>query len=43
MDEEAEVHCYGYYTETSGEKWYYVQCFQDGEAYVGFCSSEDLK
>lgn len=43
MDEEAEVHCYGYYTETSGEKWYYVQCFQDGKAYVGFCSSEDLK
>ncbi len=42
MDENAEVHCYGYYTETDGTKWFYIQYFQDGETFTGFCSSEDL-
>lgn len=42
MDENAEVHCYGYYTEMDGVKWFYVQYFQDGKTFTGFCGSENL-
>lgn len=43
IDENTKIHCYGYYTEASGAKWYYVQYFQNGRSFIGFCSSEELK
>lgn len=43
VDENTKIHCYGYYTEADGAKWYYVQYFQNGRSFIGFCSSEELK
>lgn len=37
-----EVHCYGYYTKSSGTKWYYIQFTMDGVQYTGFSSSKYL-
>lgn len=43
LHEDTEIYCYGYYTRVDGTKWYYVQCYQDGNVFTGFCSSENLK
>ena len=37
------VRNYGYYTQTSGVKWLYVQVTYQGVTYTGFSSSEYLK
>lgn len=35
--------CYGYYTDTSEEKWLYVVATVNGKQYTGFASSQHLK
>jgi len=43
LEQDAKVHCYGYYTEKDGEKWLYVQYIHDGTIQTGFCSINSLK
>lgn len=38
-----KVRCYGYYTQTGGVKWLYIQVTHNGTTYTGFSSSEYLK
>lgn len=38
-----EVKCYGYYSQSKGVKWLYVQATLKGIQYTGFCSSKYLK
>lgn len=38
-----KVRNYGYYTQTGGVKWLYIQVTLDGTTYTGFSSSEYLK
>lgn len=38
-----KVRCYGYYTQTGGVKWLYIQVTYNGTTYTGFSSSEYLK
>jgi len=38
-----KVRNYGYYTQTGGVKWLYIQVTPDGTTYTGFSSSEYLK
>lgn len=40
---DAKIYCYGYYTEKDGENWLYVEYFQDGAVYTGFCKASMLK
>ena len=42
-EKDAKIHCYGYYTEKDGENWLYVEYFQDGAVYTGFCKASMLK
>lgn len=39
----AMVRNYGYYTETGGMKWLYVQAYARGVTYTGFCAGQYLK
>lgn len=43
MPKDAEVHCYGYYNLSDGNKWYYVQVTVKSVKYTGFCHSGYLK
>lgn len=43
MPKGTSVRNYGYYTEVSGTKWYYVALILHGKTYQGFCSSKYLK
>lgn len=36
------VHCYGYYTEVLGRKWFLVQFTKNGVKYTGYASSKYL-
>lgn len=38
-----EVRCYGYYSQSAGVRWLYVQTTLNGIQYTGFCSSKYLK
>ena len=38
-----KVECFGYYSQSTGVKWLYVQTTVDGIKYTGFCSSKYLK
>ena len=42
-EKDAKIYCYGYYTEKDGENWLYVEYFQDGAVYTGFCKASMLK
>ena len=39
----AQVQCYGYYTQTEEEMWLYVQYIQSGTVKTGFCKIDKLK
>ncbi len=43
IKKDIKAYCYGYYTEKNGEKWLYVQYFQDGNVHTGFCKGSQLK
>lgn len=38
-----KVNCYGYYSQSNGVRWLYVQTTLNGVQYTGFCSSKYLK
>ena len=42
-EKDAKIYCYGYYTEKDVENWLYVEYFQDGAVYTGFCKASMLK
>ena len=43
LPENAVVRCYGYFTDSNGTRWLYVQTTLGGVKYTGFCSSKYLK
>lgn len=43
IPENTEVRCYGYYNESNGVKWPYVQFTLNGVKYTGFCCGTYLK
>jgi len=42
LSKNTKVKNYGYYTEVSGTKWFYVQVTVSGVTYTGFCSEKYL-